>query len=102
MVNLPAFLSARCLRAAKAAAVIAALCCSGCAALLPGALGEASTLISLGSLGQTAVQVSYAVLEKKRLAVGWMPAQYASNENRMVVEAWEQNYQLTRSHFIIP
>ena len=52
--------------AVRAAATLAILCCCGCAALLPGALGEASTLISLGSLGQTAIKVTYAVLEEKK------------------------------------
>lgn len=80
-------------------AILAILCCCGCAALLPGALGDVSTLISLGSLGQTAVQVTYAVLEDKKIAVGWLPVQYAGNEDRMIAEAWEQNYQLAKKIF---
>ena len=53
-------------------------------------------MISLGSLGQTAIQLTYAVLEDKKMAVGWLPGQYAGNTDRMILEAWEQNYQLTK------
>lgn len=83
-------------RAAATIALFAALCCGGCAAFLPGVLGDVSTLISLGSLGQTAIKVTYAAMEGKKMAVGWMPAQYAESEPRMLAEAWEQNFQLVK------
>lgn len=84
-------------RAAIIFFVFSTTICSGCgAALLPGVLGDASTLLSLGSFGQTVIQMTYAASESGTVAVGRMPAQYGDNEPRMLVEAWEQNYQLIK------
>ena len=67
----------------------------GCAALLPGAAGDISTLITLGGFGQTVVQLTAA--GPRKLPVGPLPAQYAADTERMVREAWEQNYQLAKT-----
>lgn len=68
----------------------------GCAPLLAGTgLETASTLLSLGGTGLTVIQMTSTGPGK--MPVGMIPQQYANNKERMVREAWEQNYQLTRT-----
>lgn len=72
------------------------LFCAGCATL-PGALDPGSTLISLGSLGQTAFQVMRITTDSGTMAVAYLPQQYAADTERMLRETWEQNYQLAKT-----
>lgn len=67
----------------------------GCAPLLTGTAAEVSSLITLGGFGQTVVQLTSA--GPRKLPVGALPAQYAGDTDRMIREAWEQNYQIAKT-----
>lgn len=83
--------------AALCAALFGAFMCAGCAALpWSGSLGTASTAISLGSLGQTLVNVTYMDDGGHKTAVARLPANYRGNMERMLCEAWEQHYQYVK------
>lgn len=67
----------------------------GCAMIIPGtALEMTSTLLTLGNVGQTIVKMTAA--ESGKMAVGPLPQQYSSDQERMVREAWEQNFLLAK------
>jgi hypothetical protein len=80
----------------KIASTLALLFCAGCAAMPFGVLETGSTLISLGSLGQTAVQATRLASKDGKLSAAYLPPQYAEDTDRMLREAWEQNYQLAK------
>ena len=63
----------------------------GCAPLLP-AVETVSTILSLGNIGQTIITMTQAGPAK--FPVGQTPPHYHNNRERMIREAWEQNYQL--------
>jgi len=80
----------------RACALFLLLTSGGCAPLLAGTgLEAASSLISLGGTGLTIVQMTSTGPEK--LLIGLMPPQYVENRERLIREAWEQNYQLIRT-----
>ena len=60
---------------------------------MPAILEVPSTVISLGSLGNTAIQAYYAN-RGADTAVAVLPKQYAGNPERMRLEAWESGYHL--------
>lgn len=80
----------------KALLWFALLISSGCVAMLPAALETPSGILSLGSIGSTIVQFTYGESDGCKFPVGWMPRQYVFDENRMIVETWEQNYQIIK------
>jgi Trypsin-like serine proteases, typically periplasmic, contain C-terminal PDZ domain len=66
----------------------------GCAApLIPG-VEIASTLLSLGNIGQTVIKMTTA--PKGKVSVGQIPPHYYADRERLLREAWEQNYQLAK------
>ena len=79
------------------AALLAVCLCTGCAVgVFPGTLGTASTALSLGSLGQTLLSATYVDSGNNKVAVAPLPANYKNNLERMIREAWEQNYQFVK------
>lgn len=87
----------RALLAAGLCAFLCAVFLAGCAAgILPGTLGTASTALSLGSLGQTLINATYVDSGNNKVAVAPLPANYKNNLERMIREAWEQNYQFVK------
>ena len=82
----------------KTLIALTALVYAGCAPLFAGsALETGSTLLSLGSLGQTVVQITNMGSGDKKLAVAYLPRQYRDDADRMVRETWEQNFQLVKT-----
>lgn len=67
----------------------------GCAPLLTGTVTDLSTLVTLGGFGQTVVRLTET--GPRQPPVGALPAQYASDTERMIREAWEQNFQVTKT-----
>lgn len=68
---------------------------SGCAMIFSSVgLEVSSTLLSLGSVGQTLITMTAS--DRSAPPVGPVPAQYSDNPDRMIREAWEQNYQLAK------
>lgn len=76
-------------------AVSILLACAGC--FMPPALEVPAALLSLGSLGNTAINVYYAQGRPPRTAVARLPEQYRNNPERMLIETWESGYQLAKS-----
>lgn len=66
----------------------------GCAPLLTGTVADVSSLITLGGFGQTIVQLTST--GPRKLPVGTLPDQYGGDTDRMIREAWEQNYQIAK------
>lgn len=67
----------------------------GCAAVFSGtALEMPSTLLTLGSVGQTLINMTGE--ESGKMPVGPLPPHYSSDQGRMIREAWEQQFQLAK------
>ena len=66
----------------------------GCAApLIPG-VEIASTILSLGNIGQTVIKMT--TTPKGKVYVGQIPPHYYADRGRLFRETWEQNYQLAK------
>lgn len=79
----------------KLLVIVSLLVNCGCATLFAGTgLEMSTTLLTLGGMGQTLINMTAA--DAGTMKVGPMPQHYTLDPERMIREAWEQNFQVAK------